>query len=178
MKKFVIQVVALLVVIFACLSLVNRPELMEPFLGIGGGSSGDDLDVSDINAVKIGNKTVNVEVAITQEQRSKGLSNRDALGANDGILFIFDKAHKPQFWMKGMRFPIDIIWIKGDTIADILQSVPPPLPNEDESQLRVYAPVTEIDKVLEVNSGFANKHGWKVGDKVEYISNNTNQNTE
>lgn len=61
--------------------------------------------------LRIGMATISVEIADTQAEQTQGLSGRASLGANEGVLFVFDKSDYYGFWMKDMLFPIDIIWI-------------------------------------------------------------------
>ncbi len=51
------------------------------------------------------------DVAITDEDQTKGLSIKDHMNENEGMLFAYDKPSQQSFWMKDMRFPIDIIWL-------------------------------------------------------------------
>jgi uncharacterized protein len=174
MKKFIIQIVALLVVIFGALFLVKNPRYMPAYLR--GSSDENVLDVSSptsvavTNRLKIGNATLRVEIADTKEKRTKGLGDRDALAQNDGMLFLFDQPGLYKFWMKGLKFPLDIIWIRNNTVVDILKYVPAPLPEESDASLPVYAPVTEVDRVLEVNAGFVDAQRVKVGDKIQFLN--------
>ncbi|MFA6603935.1 MAG: DUF192 domain-containing protein [Patescibacteria group bacterium] len=103
------------------------------------------------------------DVASTPATREKGLSGREALGAAEGMLFIFGRADRYAFWMKDMRFAIDILWIKGDEIVDITTDVPPAAVG---APLERYFPMSPIDKVLEVSAGFAARHGLRTGLKL------------
>ena len=121
-----------------------------------------------INKVFIGQKTVNVYYADTDEERSVGLSRFDSLGTNDGMLFTFDQENlKPPFWMKDMKFPIDIIWINDNKIIQIDKDVQPAQEGIPESELTLYLPEEPVDYVLEVNAGHTEQNGINVGDKVE-----------
>ncbi len=59
----------------------------------------------------INKATYNVMLAKTDAERIKGLSGRDKLGTNEGMLFVFKDPGIYPFWMKNMKFPIDIIYI-------------------------------------------------------------------
>jgi uncharacterized membrane protein (UPF0127 family) len=61
--------------------------------------------------VKIGDNQINAEVADNDAEKEKGLAGRSCIGANQGMLFIFKEPGKYDFWMKDMKFPIDIIWL-------------------------------------------------------------------
>jgi len=56
-------------------------------------------------------RVVTAEIAKTEEERARGLMFRDRLGENEGMLFIFEEPDFYSFWMKNMKFPIDIIWL-------------------------------------------------------------------
>ncbi len=121
-------------------------------------------------SLTIGNTTVIVTVANTNETRQKGLSGITNLQNNQGMLFIFDTKNIPvenaKFWMKDMKIPLDFIWIKDNKISEITPNVPAPIPNTPDNALQIYAPSTSIDYVLEVNAGFTMKNNIKVGDTV------------
>ena len=103
-----------------------------------------------------------VETAQTAKQWEKGLSDRLDLGIVDGMLFIFTSPHVPLFWMKGMHFPIDIIWLSGDKVVDLTLSAPV----ETSDQLPTYSPRSPIDMALEVRAGWAEVNGITVGDTL------------
>jgi len=65
----------------------------------------------DDKTVSIGSHKIAAEVVISDKDREKGLSGRPCIGKNEGMLFVFDQPSQYQFWMKDMKFPIDIIWI-------------------------------------------------------------------
>src|SRR3989338_662243 len=58
-----------------------------------------------------------VELAVTPAQRERGLSGRDRLEPRSGMLFVFEDDGVRGFWMKGMTFPIDIIWIDDERVV-------------------------------------------------------------
>ncbi len=119
------------------------------------------------NVVKINNKTINVEIANTEEAREQGLSDRPSLQENSGMLFVFNqKPVSARFWMKDMLIPLDMVWIAGNKIIKIDREVPPPQPGTPDNDLQVYGPDQQIDYVLEVNSGFCDKNNIKEGDTV------------
>ena len=119
------------------------------------------------NQVEIGDIKIDVELADSDEERKKGLSNRASLPENEGILFEFSKKDtRPTFWMKDMLIAIDMIWIDNDKVVQIDANVTPPEPDTPNSKLTLYTPDQQIDYVLEVNAGFSEKHNIEVGDKV------------
>ena len=122
----------------------------------------------DKKVVVLGNKKVYVELADTPQKRQLGLSGRKKLGKDEGMLFIFDgKDSQPSFWMEGMQFAIDIIWINDEEVSQVHLDVLPPKPETASSELSLYKPYNPIDYVLEVNAGFVEKHGIAVGTSVD-----------
>src|SRR3989344_6539540 len=64
----------------------------------------------------IGNHTFEVDIADNALTRAQGLSGRSSLGEREGLFFLFSSAGNYGFWMKGMNFPIDIVWLNGHKI--------------------------------------------------------------
>ncbi len=116
--------------------------------------------------VKIGDLKINAEVADTAEERRQGLSGKDSLSANSGMLFVFDGKTKNPFWMKDMNFPIDIIWIDEGKIVGIEKNAQPQK-GADDDQLRLYYPPQPVSHVLEVNAGYIDANNIKVEDGVD-----------
>jgi prolipoprotein diacylglyceryl transferase len=103
-----------------------------------------------------------VELATTPESLTQGLSGRDSIGA-DGLLFIMPSAQVASFWMKEMRFPIDIIWINQGKIVGFATDTPPPLPGTPLTSLPTYSSKVPVEMVLEVPAGTAAEKGWQIG---------------
>lgn len=124
--------------------------------------------------ISINGNVVVAEIANSPGEREQGLSGREALCETCGMLFDFtDVSNKrPNFWMKDMNFPIDIIWISSDKkIVQIDGDVPPPEPGANNRDLVLYTPESAIEYVLEVNAGFAQEKELMVGDSVEISEN-------
>lgn len=104
-----------------------------------------------------------VEIADSAEERRIGLSGHAYLDADRGMLFLFDGLSRPAFWMKGMDFPIDIIWLRDGTVVGIESSLQPAEVGIPPS----VRPIGDINQVLEVNAGFAFEHGLKTGQTLD-----------
>lgn len=118
--------------------------------------------------VIVSGREVKVIVADSESERKKGLSVKNSLSENEGMLFIFDKKDTtPSFWMKDMNFAIDIIWINDGKIAQIDKNAQPPPSSAKDSDLTIYKPKEPIDFVLEVNAGFSDKNNVEVRDSVD-----------
>lgn len=157
MKKLIIPIVAVAAFIVAVGFLVQKTNTNSPI---------QSPTPQPAPTVTIRNVTINVELAKTNEEREKGLSDRTSLNKNSGMLFIFDaKDNTPAFWMKGMLIPLDIIWIKDGKITKIDKNIPAPAPVTPENKLKTYS-AGAVDYVLEVNAGFADTNSIKTGDGV------------
>ena len=117
--------------------------------------------------VTIGTHDVAVEIADTDAARAQGLSGREGLQDGHGMLFVFGAPGRYGFWMKDMKFTIDIIWILGDRVAGIAEHIAPE-PGKSIFTLTNYYPPETADKVLELGAGAARANGIAVGDKVRF----------
>src|SRR3989338_7646161 len=124
---------------------------------------GKPSDVSKIPNFKINGVEINVELASTPEARAQGLSGRASLGENEGMLFIFEKPGKYDFWMKDMNFPIDIIWLASDLRVVYIKKDARP-----ESYPESFVSNEEAKYVLEVVSGFSDKYNLQIWDRAEF----------
>ena len=161
MKKFAIQIIFLLILAFGGLYLSINQNLF--------GDLFPSSQQPTQQQIKIGRSIVKVEVADNPGERSKGLGGRDSLASDSGMLFVFSEAGTHRFWMKGMKIPLDFIFIKNGKVVDVLKSIPNPEPNQKDADLPIYQPADPIDMMLEVNSGFIDSHGIKAGDQVYQI---------
>ena len=135
------------IVVFAVVLGIYYQRTLPPQFGGVSTSQENDKNTGAFRAemadkyVVIGDTKIFVEVADSEFERRKGLSGRDALAENSGLLFVFEeKDIRPVFWMKDMKFPLDIIW---------------------------YSPTIPIDYVLEVTSGFCEAKGIEVGMEID-----------
>ena len=116
------------------------------------------------NEIIINDLKIKIEVAGDPYSRYRGLSGREELCANCGMLFVFPWQAKQTFVMRRMKFPLDIIWIKGDTIVKIDKNLPP----EGAIPKNFYSSGEPVDYVLEVNGGFTDRNNIKTGDQAKF----------
>jgi uncharacterized membrane protein (UPF0127 family) len=115
------------------------------------------------------NITLLVELATTQEQIRQGLMYREHLGENEGMLFDMGFSSRHSFWMYNTLIPLDAIFLDEQMrIVDMQTMVP--CGSSNPSLCPSYTSKALARYVLEVNSGFAKRHGLKVGDKARLIS--------
>lgn len=138
-------------VIFLMASLISY-LLLPPFI----------KDNGQIRA-RVGEVEFDLDVANNAISRARGLSGREPLGENEGMLFIFEKPDIYSFWMKGMKFPLDIIWISEGRVVEISENLPPAI----FPDLKTYSPTQPVNMVLEVNAGTVRSCGIKLGDSLE-----------
>jgi uncharacterized protein len=144
-------VVALTVSVFA-LNLWGKQEVNLPVLQI----------------IKIGGKILNVEVANTPEKQTQGLSGKEGLTENQGMLFVFNKEGYYGFWMKDMKFSIDIAWLNKDKkIIHIEENVLPETYPKVFYAFRFDNPILNL-YVLETKANFFKNSGIKIGDVAEF----------
>lgn len=116
---------------------------------------------NQITSVTIRDVGIDVVVADTPETREQGLSDLASIGSKEGLLMIFDESDHHAIWMKGMNFPIDIIWIDEHfKIIDITEAISP------ETYPSIYEPSSPARMALEVNARFAATYRIAVGDTV------------
>lgn len=112
-----------------------------------------------------------VDVADTPAQQAKGLGGRKFLGPNEGMIFLYNEKSRHSFWMKGMRIPIDMIWLDNRRVVYIEHNVPPPTAGMTEADLLTYRPDEPANIVLEIAAGRARALGLQVGDRVRFRFN-------
>ena len=117
--------------------------------------------INNSRTILLDGKIVRVTVADTDATRDKGLGGREGLAKDEGMLFVFDSDDKYGFWMKDMRFPIDILWLSSaGRIVDMRESV------SLSTYPVVFEPIAPARYVLELPAGFAEVHNIKIGDEV------------
>lgn len=111
-------------------------------------------------------ETYVVRVADNPLERANGLANTDAADLGDaiGMLFVFDSAASRRFTMKGMRYNLDIIWMRDGKIIKIDRNVPSPVGDAEPLVLET-DPLT-VDMVLEVPAGTAQRVNYLVGHEL------------
>jgi hypothetical protein len=107
--------------------------------------------------------TIEVEIADTPETRERGLSFRRSLQEGRGMLFVLPEVSRPIFWMKNMKFPIDILWLRDGVIVDVIKEAPP---YGDLPPIQ-YLPEADADTVLEIPAGSFDRNQLKLGDHLD-----------
>jgi uncharacterized membrane protein (UPF0127 family) len=106
--------------------------------------------------------TIQLEVAQTPEQQAMGLMFRSELADDRGMLFPFDRPRFTRFWMRNVEIPLDMIFMNGDEVVAIADSVPPCT----ETPCPTYGPDVPVSQVIELRGGRAAELGLEVGDRI------------
>jgi uncharacterized membrane protein (UPF0127 family) len=150
-NRNIFYILVVIVFVFLCFFLIKT-------------NSSKNLEVEQIQYVKIAGKILKVDLALTPEAQEQGLSGREKLKEDEGMLFVFNYTEQYPFWMKDMNFAIDIIWIGEDLRVVYIKKNATP-----ESYPETFLPDQNAKYVLEVLSQFSEKNNLKVGDRVEFL---------
>ena len=112
--------------------------------------------------IVINNRVLSTEVVDTPFRQYLGLSNRDFLCSECGMLFVFPEKQIHEFVMRNMSFPLDIVFINSNRITNIAENLNP----EGGSPVNSYKSSEPGNLVLELNGGYCLKYGIKVGDLI------------
>lgn len=139
------------------------------FWNFGGRDIQDDLPyyvksvTTRTTVVAIRTNIISAEVATSDSSRYKGLSGRDSINQDRGMLFVFDKKGIQGITMRDMNIGIDILWIDEGKIVYMVDNAVPPAEGQEPE---VYTPDIESDYVLEVSGRYIEDTGAAVGDFV------------
>ena len=111
----------------------------------------------------IGGEKVRVTIADSDATRAQGLSGKEGLAEDEGMLFVFPQDGVHGFWMKDMLFSIDILWMSsGKEIVHVEENVSP------DTFPTSFGPKIATRYVLELPAGFVKAHNVAVGDVASF----------
>ncbi|MEK7588430.1 MAG: DUF192 domain-containing protein [Patescibacteria group bacterium] len=152
MKKYIHIFVVIIFLVVAFFVLTYRENIK-------------DISPEEIKYVELGNKILNVDLALTAKEQERGLSGRKELKENAGMLFVFNLTTVHYFWMKDMNFSIDMIWLdEFGQVVYIQKNVSP------DSYPTLFGPNKSSKYVLETQAGFSEKNNIEVGMKANFSS--------
>lgn len=113
--------------------------------------------------IELNNKKIKAEVVNKEAYLKKGLSGRQSLAADAGMLFELGNSYEGCIWMKDMQFSIDVVWLNStkkiiDAVSDIAPSTYP----------NTFCPKEKAQYILEVLSGTIYKNSWKIGQQASF----------
>lgn len=168
---FFVFVVFSFFIYYETANIVKQDEIQEKNINVSNNSSNENIISNNKlknNYVIINSYTIDVELALTNEERQKGLMGRENLDDGEGMLFVFDDEKKHEFWMKNMIISLDIIWIdSGGKVVHIEKQVPP-----CEENCIIYSPLAPAKYVLELNSGSAERLSIENGIEIQLFIKN------
>jgi len=99
--------------------------------------------------LRLGDGVFHATVALDDNARTKGLSGATSLSPDQALLMAFPSEDKWGIWMKGMNFPIDILWLNSNKkVVYIVKNATP-----DDSTLVTFTPKTSAKYVVELPAG-------------------------
>lgn len=110
--------------------------------------------------VNLGGHQLYSKIAENAFERSRGLSGVQSLKDNESLVFVFEEPtiEEAGIWMKGMNFPLDIIYIDDAGLVNtIYEDVKP------DTYPTVYYPNAPAKYVVEVKAGFVKKAKVNIG---------------
>lgn len=123
-------------------------------------------DSSHLPWVEINGRKIYVELSTDNATHSKGLSFRDELPEDRGMLFIFSHDRKQRFWMRNTFIPLDIIYLDSNyRVVNMALDVEPCA----KDPCKKYPSNVPVRYVLEVNAGVGTSLGLKLGDRVNFV---------
>jgi uncharacterized membrane protein (UPF0127 family) len=144
-----------------------RPLLLVPlvlFAGCSRADAGKESAVKSVDerfAIKVGERTVQLQIVVRAEEQQKGLMFRTSLGADEGMLFVFGVPQRMSFWMRNTEIPLDIGYFDPD---GELKEIYPMYPRDERS---VASHGRNIQFCLEMNQGWFKQNGVRPGARLD-----------
>lgn len=163
-------VIAIIAAVAAAI-VIGTVLMFTPLFRVGSGplepvESEGGLPGYNQTVVSIADARLLADIADTPEKRSLGLGVRNNMTEGEGMLFLLEQSSRQPFWMNGMKFPIDIIWINSDREVVHIEHSLEPCPSSLDCPN--HYPDEEALYVLETVAGFSERHGVMDGTKVEF----------
>jgi uncharacterized membrane protein (UPF0127 family) len=124
------------------------------------GDSRESPEKGDVTLV-MGGVTVNLELALTDATRARGLMYRKELAENSGMFFVYEEPQFLSFWMKNTWIPLSIAFLRDDGTIINIEKMRPHLSTVSykSEELSRYA--------LEMNAGWFERHDLAPGDRID-----------
>ncbi|MEM0935135.1 MAG: DUF192 domain-containing protein [Pseudomonadota bacterium] len=110
-----------------------------------------------------GQASFSVEIADTDARRALGLMHRESLPFSSGMLFVYDRAANPSFWMRNTLIPLDMIFVRPDGVVQHVHAEAVPL----DERTRISGG-DGVLAVLEINGGLAERLGIEPGTEMRH----------
>lgn len=110
--------------------------------------------------IVIRDEKMTLYIADTDTERQQGLSGSTRLQDDEGMLFVFPEKDLHSFWMKDMKYPLDMIFLNDNRIVDTFNNLSP------ETYPKLFAPKEPANYVIEFNDSAIERLGLKTGDTI------------
>ncbi|MEM9248641.1 MAG: DUF192 domain-containing protein [Pseudomonadota bacterium] len=110
-----------------------------------------------------GQARFSVEVVDTPETRAQGLMFRESMAQSAGMLFVYQSAQAPTFWMRNTLIPLDMVFARPDGVVQHVH--PEAVPLDEETHI---SGGEGILVVLEINGGVAARFGIAPGTEMRH----------
>jgi len=144
-------------------NLLGKEVSLQTVRNVGGSNfvkEGELIFLSKKNKARI--VQIDIEIADTPHELATGLMHRRSIPKTAGMLFIFDRSQLLFFWMKNTYIPLDIIF------ADENMRIVTVKKNARPLSEKLIPSIRDAMYVVEVNAGFCDKYGIKIGDHLSY----------
>lgn len=116
--------------------------------------------IDDYLPLEVGGVSIEVQVALTNAEKAKGLMHRESLPADSGMLFVFDRPQSLAFYMRDTLIPLDIGYFDTEgVLKEIYQMYP-----RDETS--IISRGRDMLYALEMNQGWYSQNDVKVGARI------------
>jgi len=117
--------------------------------------------VDDRFGIRVGERTVQMQLAVRADEQEKGLMFRQSMGADEGMLFVFGVPQQMGFWMRNTLIPLDIGYF--DSSGE-LKEIYPMYPRDERT---VSSHGRNLQFCLEMNQGWFKQNGVRPGAKLD-----------
>lgn len=143
MKKF----------IFVSFVLVSVSFLFVACDKSAGWANAETLEGAFNNKDGTSSPKINLELALTNQQRQVGLMYRKSMPETSGMLFVFPDNARRSFWMKNTYIALDMIFVRENLTVDSIVYNATPLTTSQRASKGA------AKYVVEVRAGLAKKWG-------------------
>jgi uncharacterized membrane protein (UPF0127 family) len=116
---------------------------------------------ADYFPMSIGGKPVRLQLAVQEHEQQRGLMERQSLGADDGMIFLYTKPQQMSFWMRNTLIPLDVAFFDS---KGVLREVRTMYPRDERT---VSSAGHDLQFAVEMNQGWFRSHGVGVGAKLD-----------
>ena len=134
---------------------------------VGNTTFAQRLPSLETRTIRLSGKMLTIELATSADAQEQGLGDRNSMPKDHGMLFPFNDVAIHAFWMRHMRFPLDIIWLRDGEVVEIGKNLPAPTYVMDIPV--TYTPKEKANSVLELNAGMADVYGLTKGLRVDSL---------